>query len=232
LNKSIILILYIIFLLAGVGCAWENLPQGQEETQRIIQVNMRMGGAMRSDLFYYIVFNLSGNAENKPYSVFDGVDRGKFWTVYYMWGTPPLKETGLYRGFGGKGVNGSNLIDRFPMSREYLNELLPGTTVEGDHMTLSIDVSKLHIPATTSLSVNMNMIVCNQAIDATSRLEYEYDPYVFDSFYGRGITMIYTSTADYWDELHNPQESIPNEHEDVAPPEANIIDWRFQIIAR
>lgn len=229
--KFLRIILTLVPLVSLCSCAWENLPEGEQQKQRIVQVTMRLGGPMRSDLFYYIVFNLSNDPSKKPYSVFEGEDRGKYWSVYYMWGTPPYQPTGLYRGLGGKGAGGTNLIDRFPTKRDYLIELLPGTVVEGDHMTLVIDLSKFSLPE-DNLTVNMNMIVCNQAIDATSRVEYEYDPYVFDSFYARGISMTFSSTSDFWDELHNPQETIPNEREDTAPPEANIIDWRFQIITR
>jgi len=227
---TILLITSLSYLLTS--CAWENLPEGEVKKQRIVQVTMRLGGAMRPDLFYYIVFNLSGDPNKKPYSVFEGEDRGKYWTVYYMWGTPPHRDTDLYRGFGGKSKSGSNLIDKPPIPRRDLIELLPGTVVEGDHMTLVINLTDLPFPETGNVIVNMNMIVCNQAIDAVSRIEYEYEPYVFDSFLNRGISMTLTSVADYWDEFHNQQEHIPNEHEDVAPPEANIVDWRFQIVTR
>jgi hypothetical protein len=233
LYKISSIILYAIATLACLnsGCAWENLPEGVQEKQVIVQVTMRVGGPMRTDLFYYIVFNLSGKADNKPYSVFDGDDRGKNWTVYYMWGTPPNEPTGLYRGLGGKAKDGSNRIDKFPQS-QYLNELR-SVDVGGDHMTLVIDLSAFSIPSTYTL--NMNMIVCNQAIDAVSRQEYIYDPRVFDSFYARGISMNITPTADFWDEMHNPMEpplQPKNEYEYMAPPEANIVDWRFQIIVR
>lgn len=224
--RKLIQMLTTIALFFLVSCAWENLPEGVQEKQRIIEVTMKTGGAMRPDLFYYIVFNLSGDPSKKPYSIFEGEDRGKYWSVYYMWGKPPYKNLGLYRGFGGKGKDGKNLVDNPPLDRSLLHELTTGTSVSGDRMTLRIDLSKLAIPASIT-SINMNMIVCNQAIDADSRVDYQYAPYVFDSFYDRGITIPLTGVGDYWDEANNPQERLPNEHENSAPPEANITDWRF-----
>jgi hypothetical protein len=231
MSRKIIAILYILMVAPLAGCAWENLPEGGGEPDKIIEVTMRVGGAMRADLFYYIVFNLSGDPSRKPYSVFKGDDRGKYWNVYYMWGTPPYEDTGLYRGLGGKGVGGKELIDVFPTKREFLNELKTGTTQEGDTLKLRINLSAIDV---TVDSLNMNMIVCNQAIDAESRVEYEYDPYVFDSFYARGITINLTTSTDYWDENMPAyeQEGIPNEYEESAPPEADIVYWRFQIVSR
>jgi hypothetical protein len=184
---------------------------------------------MIPDYFYYIVFNLSGDSEKKPYSVFEGEDRGKYWNIYYMYGRPPFRDLGLYRGYGGIGPNDEVLIDMEPLERAYLNELLPGTDVSGDHMVLRIDLTKLKLP---TKKINMNMIVCNQAIDAKSQIEYEYDPLVWDSFYGRGITMDLGGTTDFWNEFNNRMEDKPNEREDVAPPGADIKNWRFQIISQ
>ncbi len=231
MRYKLVIILYILALIPMCGCAWENLPEGEVEEKKIIQVTMRLGGKMRSDLFYYIVFNLSGDPDKKPYSVFDGEDRGKNWTVYYMWGTPPFEPTGLYRGFGCKGISGNDLIDNFPDKEDFINELLPGTNVSGDSMTLRIDMTNLPL---TSGYINLNMIVCNQAIDAQSKFEYEYDPYVFDSFYERGITMNLLGYETFWSEQQseNAQEEFPNEQEETAPPEADIINWRFQVISK
>jgi hypothetical protein len=224
-------ILYILISFQFAGCAWENLPEGETEEQLIVEVTMRMAGAMRPELFYYIVFNITGDPEKKPYSVFEGEDRGKYWNVYYMWGTPPFEETGLWRGLGGTNAEGENRIDIPPTEQAYLTELRPGTTQEGDHLTLRIDLSDIGYDFT---SINMNMIVCNQAIDAESRLEYQYDPLVYDSFFARGITINLDGTEDYWDENQptNAQEIYPNEREDDAPPEADIVYWRFVIVSR
>lgn len=231
LYKLFLPILYILITIPYSGCAWENLPEGEEEEQLIVEVTMRMAGAMRPDLFYYVVFNLTGDPDKKPYSVFDGEDRGRNWNVYYMWGTPPYEDTGLWRGVGGKDNEGNDRVDNFPTEEAFLNELLPGTTQEGDHLTLRINLSDFDYQFT---SLNMNMIVCNQAIDAESRLEYEYDPWVYDSFYARGITINLTGSETYWDENQptNEQEAISNEREDSAPPEADIVYWRFVIVSR
>lgn len=211
-----------------MGCAWENLPEGQQKKQVIVQTTMRLAGDLNPNYFYYIVFNVTGKPDNKPQSIFDGDDRGKFWNVYYMWGTPPFRATGLYRGFGGTSKSGKNLVDREPKENAYLNELLPGTIVEGSSITLRINLTGLVIPGNV---INMNMIVCNQAIDATSKLEYEHDPFVFDSFYAGGITINLAGTYDFFNEALNPQENLPNENEDIAPPSANIVNWNFQIIS-
>ena len=231
LFKLIAPILYILIAIQFSGCAWENLPEGETEEQLIIEVTMRMAGAMHPDLFYYIVFNVTGDSDKKPYSVFDGEDRGKYWNIYYMWGRPPYEDTGLWRGLGGKGIGGNDLIDNFPTEEGYLTELRSGTTQEGDHLTLRIDLSDIGYEFT---SINMNMIVCNQAIDADSRLEYEYDPLVYDSFFSRGITINLAGTEDYWDENQptNAQEIYSNEREDDAPPEADIVYWSFVIVSR
>ncbi len=221
----------MLSVLPLAGCAWENLPEGEQESQLIVEVTMRMAGAMRPDFFYYIVFNLSGDSAKKPYDVFEGEDRGKYWTVYYMWGTPPYKQTDIYRGFGGTTKDEENLIDREPVERERLNELRSGTGQEGDTLTLRIDLSDLD-PFLTS--INMNMIICNQAIDAKSRLEYEYDPWVYDSFIDRGLTINLKGLDDYWDEnqVENQMEYKQNANEDIAPPAGDIVYWRFQIVSR
>ena len=229
MSKKILVILCMLTLFSAVSCAWENLPEGEQEIKRIIQVTMRLGGTMRTDLFYYIVFNLSGDPNKKPYSVFDGEDRGKYWTVYYMYGQPPYEDLDLYRGFGGKGTDGSSRIDRFPTEQDELNELLLGTSIQGDQMTLRIDLTELKLK---SPIMNMNMIVCNQAIDAQSKFEYKYIPCVWDSFYAQGVTIDLMGTDYYWNEQSDPMEQISNEHEDTASPEANIIGWYFQIVSR
>jgi len=227
--RKLIPILCALTLLAGTGCAWENPPEGGELPQKIIRVSMTLGGAMHEDLFYYIVFNLSGKIDNKPYSVFDGEDRGKFWTVYYMYGAPPYKLRDLYRGFGGKGVNDNLLIDKLPIPRIDLIELLQGTSVQGNTMTLEINLTELPL---ASDIINMNMIVCNQAIDAESKFWYEDEPWVFDSFLYRGISIDMGSYDNYWSEANYKQEEIANEHEESAPPEADIKDWSFQVITK
>jgi hypothetical protein len=231
MSSKLIQILIILVALIVPGCAWENLPSETQDVtpQRVIQVRMQLGGAKREDLFYYIVFNLSGDPAKKPLAIFDGVDRGKNWTVYYMWGKPPNRNLGLYRGYGGEGTGGSNLIDQIPVEQAFLNELMEGTSVTGDQMTLRIDLTNIAIG---NGIFNLNMIVCNQAIDAESQFEYEYDPYIVDSFYDGGISIDFFGNADTWNETYNPQEEIPNEHEDIAPPEADIIDWSFRIISR
>jgi hypothetical protein len=228
LLKKYAVILYMMALCVPMGCAWENLPEGGVKTEQVVRVTMRLGGSMDPKYFYYIVFNLSGNPAKKPYSVFDGLDRGRNWSIYYVWGTPPYRDTDVYRGLGSIGASRKRRIDEPPVEMNLLNELLPGSVVEGDHMTLRIRISDLGVDLG---SINMNMIVCNQAIDGESRLYYTYDPYVFDSFYERGITMNLKGTEDLWDEvqIENQQESTPNEHELTAPPETNIIGWRFQI---
>jgi len=227
--RKLIPILCLITISLNIGCAWENLPEGEVIDQKIIQVTMKLGGAMHEDLFYYIVFNLSGDLGKKPYSIFDGEDRGKYWTVYYMYGAPPYRDRGLYRGLGGISLSGNVLIDQFPKTQDFATELLPGTNVQGDSMTLKIDLTELPL---VSDIVNLNMIVCNQAIDAESKFEYEYEPYVFDSFMDRGLSIDIGGHDSYWSEAMEEykQELFPNEHEDTAPPEADIIHWNFQVI--
>jgi hypothetical protein len=237
LLKKLYLILYIAVILFSNGCAWENLPPGGEKTQKIVTVTMQLGGAMDPRLFYYIVFNLSQKADKLPFSVFTGVDRAKNWSVYYMYGQPPNNKTlDLYRGYGGVNKKGENLVDRPPTRREYLNELKSGTVVEGDHMTLVIDLTPFNLSSTSTYKLSMNMMVCNQPIDSDSQSYYDYAPYVFDSFFANGITMVINSTTDYWYEGsaygQEPPYQPPNEHEDVAPANANIINWNFQIVSR
>lgn len=232
MSRKLIQIFTIILLVFNCGCAWENLPEeGNDDPkpQRVIQVKMQLGGAKREDIFYYIVFNLSGDPANKPLPIFDGEDRGKNWTVYYMYGKPPNRDLGLYRGYGGEGTGGSNLIDSQPLEAAYLNELMEGTSTSGDQITIRIDLTE--IPIGNGI-FNLNMIVCNQAIDAESQIEYEFDPYVVDAFLDGGVSIDFFGTADLWNETYNPQEEIPNEHEDVAPPGADIINWNFRIISR
>ncbi len=230
MSKKIALILNILILFVATGCAWENLPEGEEEDQRIIEVTMRLGGAIVPEYFYYIVFNVSGDDTMKPYSIFEGEDRGKYWHVYYMVGQPPFRAYGLYRGRGGLGPGGEELIDKEPVERSYLNELLPGTDFSGDRIHLKIDLSEF---ASVPAKINMNMIVCNQAIDERSRYEYELEPVVWDSFYQGGITMNLSGIDDFWDEMvsEHRQEDIPNEYEELAVPGADIKGWHFEKIA-
>ena len=224
-------ILLILLLPLFVGCAWENLPEGGVEDRFIVKFIMRMNGAMRENLFYYIVFNLSGVPGNYPQSNFEGDDRGENWNIYYMYGKPPNRPLDLYRGFGGT-FKGENLIDRKPEERLFLNELTSETVVEGDHMIVVVDLTEIQNFKWFNGIINLNMIVCNQAIDEESRFEYEYDPFVYDSFYGGGIAIDLNGSADFWDEAHDPLEELPNEQEDIAPPEADIVNWRVQIISK
>jgi hypothetical protein len=142
-----------------------------------------------------------------------------------MYGSPPTRATDLYRGAGGLGGEGENLVDQPPLDRASIPELLPGTIVEDDRITLRIDLGGPDFQ-----SLNMNMIVCNQAIDAESKVSYEFDPYVFDSFYDNGITLDPTEGITQWSESTHPQEQIPNEYENTAPASADIVDWVFQIV--
>ena len=212
------------------SCAWENLPEGGEKPPFIVEVTMRMGGDMSPDLFYYIVFNLSGEADKKPRSIITGPDRGKFWTVYYMWGTPKFQPTDLYRGFGGQPNEDTNLVDKPPVKSSFLNELLPGTVIEGNQMTLKIDLTEIQNAIS---NINLNMIVCDQAIDAESQLYYQFDPIVWDSFYGNGLTInLKSTTEDFYSEndTRYQMERIPNENEDIALPKANIVYWEVLVI--
>ena len=152
-----------------------------------------------------------------------------------MYGTPPHKALGLYRGLAGKNINGGNMLDLPLQDQENCPELVAGTDVSGDHMTLRLDLSKFILPKSNSWTICMNEIVCNQPIDTTSRQETEYTeyaPYVFDSF-NPGLSLLLSPTADLWNNQLNymePPYAPQNEHEDVAPPEANIVDWYFQVI--
>ncbi|MFH1677087.1 MAG: hypothetical protein ABIC40_08680 [bacterium] len=222
------LILPILLLFTVASCAWSNEDDPNQTKNTVIQVTMRLGGAIRNDLFYYFVFNISGDPLKKPYSVFDdSEDRGKYWSVYYMYGTPPRRPTGIYRGRGGTTKQGVSRIDNPPLEQAYLSELLPINNIQGNQFILRIDLGQVSLK-----NINMNMIVCNQAIDADSRLEYEYDAYVYDSFYDRGLTLNLTGNILLWNEAQYSQELISNEHEDVAPPEANIVDWQFNVLSK
>ncbi len=219
--------LCILCLLLIVGCAWENLPEGEVEEEFIVEVTMRLEGPKLPNLFYYIVFNLSGDSARKPYSVFSGEDRGRYWNIYYMYGEPPFRDPDLYRGYGGTLPDGTELIDGRPLESQKLNEVLIQNTT-GDHITLRINLSDLDLP---SQEINMNMIVCNQAIDAESQIEYEWEPLVWDSFKDRGITMNLGGIADYWNEFNEQMEDQPNEREESAAPGADIKSWSFKIIS-
>ncbi len=231
--KKYTLILYILpLLIAFNGCAWENLPEGEVANEKIIRVNMRMEGPMHEELYYYIVFNLSGDPERKPYSLFMGEDRGKYWSVYYMYGQPPFRDRDIYRGFGGTTTEGANRVDGRPTESRDLNEILSSNT-QGDQFTLELNLTEFGLIPDL---ININMIVCNQAIDLESKLEYEWDPYVYDSFWERGISINMNSNDLWWGEA-NPdfqmeQDTQSNEHELSAPPEADIISWYFQVVSK
>ena len=227
--KFTVIIINLVILISLGSCGYSNLPIGEQENQRIIEVTMNLGGEISPILFYYIVFNLDNDPTHQPYSVFEGEDKGKYWTVYYMYGQPPFEDLQLYRGFGGTREDGFNLVDKFPEEEQNLLEIR-NATITGSQMSLRIELTNLGIPDTGQFNLNMNMIVCSQPIDITSQIEYDREPYVFDSFYNRGISINLNGNTDFFNENFNPQEEFPNENEDIAPPSANITNWVFQII--
>jgi hypothetical protein len=105
IRRLLILLPFIAILLTA--CAWENPPEDGAELNRIWEVRMVMEGSFNSNVYYIIAFNFSGNIDQKPLAVLEGIDRCKYWDVYYIYGKPgdrpdiATKPLGFYKGVGG-----------------------------------------------------------------------------------------------------------------------------------
>ncbi len=105
LIRLIISISLLAFL--SIGCAWENLDADVTDVDRIWELRMVMEGAVDDYSYYIIVFNFSGDINQKPLAALDGEERGRFWEVYYMRGKPgdrpemAPEPLDFYKGLGG-----------------------------------------------------------------------------------------------------------------------------------
>jgi len=120
------LIITAIVMILACGCAWENIPPGEGEANRIWEIRMVMEGSIDLSTYYFIVFNISGDPAQLPVADFDGLDRGRNWDFYYVYGKPgadpfsgfadPLD---FYKGEGGgTAVTGGELpIETDPKKR-------------------------------------------------------------------------------------------------------------------
>ena len=115
----------ILMALLPLGCAWENVAPGEGATNRIWEIRMVMEEAVNTSMYYYIVFNFTGDPVKIPVATFDGLDRGQYWDLYYLYGRPGdypdgpnLKPLDFYQGEGGTQTTGGELpVDTDPQKR-------------------------------------------------------------------------------------------------------------------
>jgi hypothetical protein len=231
INK-ILLILILAFLLQS-GCAWENLPEGDETEKDLrMTITFRVQGQLDPNLFYFIVFNFSGDPSKKPKPDFEDEERGLNWDAYYMYGNPRLEGHDFYRGLGiGQTKDGTPYLDLRPVQSKKLTEFVttsypPVKTIPvGNQIVLELDFGKTKPPP----SVNMNMMVSSLPIDRVDNPDDGYDALVYDSFKFDGITLNLGGTKTDFHEQETPMEDEENIGEN-PPPNANIIFWRVQIL--
>ena len=110
-----VLTLAIILSFLSVGCAWENVEPNEDDKDRFWEIKMIMEGSINTNLYYIIVFNFSGDENQKPLAALSGEDRGLFWDVYYMYGKPgdrpeiAPEPLDFYKGIGGSTLTGGIL---------------------------------------------------------------------------------------------------------------------------
>ncbi|MFH1514261.1 MAG: hypothetical protein ABIG42_02250 [bacterium] len=110
-----VLILTFILSILSVGCAWENIDPTVNDENRFWEIQMVMEGGINTNLYYIIVFNFSGDENQKPLAALSGEDRGKFWDVYYMYGKPgdrpeiATEPLDFYKGLGANVKSGGIL---------------------------------------------------------------------------------------------------------------------------
>ena len=228
--------LSILILLAALmtGCAWENIPEGPEVKPLRIRITMDVQGKIDPNVFYFFVFNFSGDSKQMPKPEFEGDLRAKFWDAYYMYGNPRLTGHDFYRGIGGKTKTGANRLDRRPTPSNYLTEFIstssptPGAPPPStNRIKLELDFGVVDM--TKYKSVNMNMMSSSLPLDRIDNPDDQYDAFIYDNFLDNGVTLVLSSGKTDFNEQEYQKEQDENigEH---PPANANIIDWRVLIL--
>jgi len=233
-NININLSILILFLLFPAGCAWENIPEGNQEKPLRVRITMDVQGKIDANLFYFIVFNFSGDTKQMPKPDFEGDERGKYWDAYYMYGNPRLTGNDFYRGVAGKTKSGENRLDKRPIPSAYMNEFVStssptpgGPPPSTSQIKLELDFGVVDMDKFKS--INMNMMVSSLPFDRIDNPDDQYDAFVYDNFEDNGVTLPLSGGKTDFNEEEYKKETQENIGEN-PPPNANIIDWRLLIL--
>jgi hypothetical protein len=217
--------------LLQAGCAWENIDEGDTDDDFRMQIELRVKGSIDPNLFYFIVFNFSGDKDQKPIPDFEDEERGLYWDAYYMYGNPRLTGHNFYRGIAGTAKDGNPKLDKRPAPSNELWEFVPtskptvGTSPTGNSIMLELDFGLNKPPSI----VNMNMMVSSLPFDRVDNPDDPYDALIYDSFLFDGVTLnIGGSTKDF-----HEQDFKVEQDENIGenpPPNADITFWRVLVI--
>jgi len=226
--KYLIILVLLPFILGG--CAWENI-EGEVEQNLRLRIEMQVQGTIDPNLFYFIVFNFSGDANQKPVPDFEDDERGLYWDAYYMYGNPRGTGWDFYRALAGTAKDGNPRLDKRPTPSDYLFEFVPtsqptpGTTPSGNKLILELDFGTMDTPA----KVNMNMMVSSLPFDRVDNPDDPYDALIYDSFLFDGVTLNLNGNVKDFHEEDFKVEQEENIGEN-PPPNANITFWRVRIL--
>lgn len=224
-------ILVLLSLLAG-GCAWENLPEEGVQKDFRLKITMRVQGTIDKNLFYFMVFNFSGDTSKKPKPEFEDDERGMYWDAYYMYGNPRLTGNDFYRAVAGTTQQGYNRLDLRPIASYEMVEFVPssspkpGTVPQNlNSIVLELDFGKITPPN----KINLNMMVSSLPFDRIDNPDDQWDATIYDSFLFEGVTLNLSGSDTDFNEEEYKVEDDENIGEN-PPPNANIIFWRVQIL--
>ena len=225
-----ILVIVVLFL---ISCAWENVPIGGEPDNLRVQITMELQGQIDKTLFYFFVFNFSGNPDKKPEPEFEDDKRGLNWDVYYMYGNPRLSGYDFWRGMRGITEAGTQALDDRPIPSQEMFEFVPTSRPtplndpSGKKITLELDFGNL--PTDKYKSINMNMMVSSLPFDRIDNPDDLFDAFIYDSFLFDGVTIVLDGNKIDFNDTEFQVEVEENIGEN-PPPNANIVDWRLLIL--
>ena len=225
----------LILILPGIsnGCAWENIPEEGGEKDFRVRISMRVQGQIDPNLFYFFVFNFSGNQSKKPKPDFEHEERGMYWQAYYMYGNPRLEGHDFYRGVAGKTKDGRNRLSLRPIPSNEMFEFVPtsvpkpGSTPSGNTISLELDFGKYEdVPS----RINLNMMVSSLPFDRIDNpVDDLWEAFVYDSFLFEGVTLNITG---YKTDFHEQDFKVEVEENlgENPPPNASIVFWRVLLL--
>jgi len=222
---NMLIIMHLVLLLTG--CAWENLPEEGYTPDLRIRIILRVQGQIDPGIFYFIVFNFSGDPAKKPKPEFEDDERGLYWDAYYMYGNPRMTGLDYWKAVAGTTKKGYNRLDLRPTPSYDMVEFVtstvpkPGITPTSNKLVLDLDFGKLKPPN----SINMNMMVASLPFDRIDNPDDIWDAVIYDSFLLEGVTLnLGGNETDF-----NEEDFRVEEQENIGenpPPNANIISWQ------
>jgi hypothetical protein len=225
------------------GCAWENLPPEGVKKDFRVSIILRVQGSIDPNLFYFIVFNFSGLAAQRPEPQFEDEKRGLYWDAYYLYGNPRNTGHDFYRAIAGTTKGGQNKLDLRPLRSKDMVEFVPAESwppryemPSGNEIRLELDfgapLDELIDPPPTS--INLNMMVASLPFDRVDNPDDEWDALIYDSFNWQGLGAVTihltggkTDFSEY--DTQYKAEEIENIGEN-PPANANIVFWRLHIL--